>query len=97
MEIIQELWEVIEDRKKNPVAGSYTNKLLNNPDGILEKLDEELLEIKKAVERNHLGTVEEKDSLVWETSDFLYHLLVLLSSKDVDLGTIMKELRRRRN
>jgi len=97
MEVIQELWEVIEGRKSKPVTGSYTNKLLNDPDKLMEKLAEELSEIKKAVETGHIGSVDEKDSLVWETSDFLYHLLVLLSSKGVDLGTIMKELKRRRS
>lgn len=95
LEIIEELWAVIEDRKANPKAGSYTNKLLANEKKIFEKLKEELSEVEEAAEK---GTIHgsDKDSMVWEVSDLLYHLLVLLAAKGVSLDEVMAELKRRR-
>jgi len=94
MEILEELWKVIEDRKVNPKPDSYTNQLLDDQDLIFEKLKEELQEIEEAVKANKLGS--EKDGAVWEVSDFLYHLLVLLSATGIELDDVLKELKRRR-
>ena len=96
LEILKELWEVIQDRKSNPSEGSYTVKLIQDPDKLMQKMDEELDEIKAAVEAG-ATTGSGKDSLVWETGDLLYHLLVLLASKDVDFEHVLDELRRRRS
>ena len=94
--IIQELWDLIESRKNTPKKGSYTNRLLSDDALVLEKLKEELGEIIEATNSNRIGSVDEKDSLVWETADFIYHLMVLLASKNVSLDTIMEELQKRR-
>ena len=94
LDIIGELWQVIQDRKASPKEGSYTNKLLSDEGKIFEKLSEELSEIQEAVKEGRLSG--EKDSLVWETSDFIYHLLVLLAAKGVELDDVLAELRRRR-
>jgi phosphoribosyl-ATP pyrophosphohydrolase len=94
--ILQELWDIIESRKNSPKEDSYTNLLLSDDTLILEKLKEELEEIIEASKANKIGSVDEKDSLVWETADFLYHLMVLLASKNVSLDTIMEELQKRR-
>jgi len=95
LEIIEELWAVIEDRKANPKEGSYTNKLLSNEKKLFEKLKEELLEVEDAAKRGQIHG-SEKDSMVWEVSDLLYHLLVLLAAKGVSLDEVMTELKRRR-
>lgn len=95
IDIIEELWRVIRDRKVSPREGSYTNKLLCDPDKILEKLQEELGEMEEAIRKGKIrGTG--KDSLVWEASDLIYHLLVLLAAKGVELDDVLKELKRRR-
>lgn len=95
IDIIEELWAVIEDRKANPQKGSYTNKLLKDEKEIFAKLKEELDEIEDAAKKGKIHG-SEKDSLVWEASDFIYHLLVLLAAKGVDLDDVFKELKRRR-
>ena len=94
LEVIKEIWEVIQDRKDNPKEGSYTNLLLENEDAILEKLNEELGEVEEAARENKLGP--EKDSLEWESADLIYHLLVLLAAKGVKLEDVLAELRKRR-
>ncbi len=96
--IIEELWAVIEGRKDNPKKGSYTNKLLADEKLIFKKLKEELSEIEEAAKKGHLrgGKGDGKDSLVWEASDFIYHLLVLLAAKGVELDEVLAELKRRR-
>lgn len=94
LDIIKELWSVIQDRKVNPKEGSYTNKLLLDEDKIIEKLREELAEIEQSIKENKIR--DGKDSLVWESSDFIYHLLVLLAAKGIDLDEVLKELRKRR-
>jgi len=96
IEVISELWGIIEDRRANPKTGSYTNKLLTDPKKILEKLEEELGEIEEAVEKGIVGDVDEKDSLIWECSDLLYHLMVLVASQGADFGQVLQELKRRR-
>ncbi len=93
--VIEELWAVIQDRKKNPKAGSYTGKLMADEALIFEKLEEELSEIEEAVREGRISG-SEKDSLVWEVSDLLYHLLVLLAAKGVPLDEVFQELKRRR-
>lgn len=93
-EIIEELWGVIQDRKVNPKKGSYTNKLLADEKLIFKKLREELDEMEESVKLNKLGS--EKDGAVWEVSDFLYHLLVLLAAKGIALDEVLAELKRRR-
>lgn len=94
LEIIEELWEVIQDRKANPKKGSYTNKLLADEKLIFKKLKEELDEIDESIKSGNLGS--EKDGAVWEVSDFIYHLLVLLAAKGIELDDVMRELKRRR-
>jgi phosphoribosyl-ATP pyrophosphohydrolase len=93
LEMIEELWAVIQDRKVNPKKGSYTNSLLADEGKIIDKLREELAEVEEAVRKNK---TKGKDSLVWETSDLLYHLLVLLAAKGVELEDVLAELKRRR-
>jgi len=95
LDIIEELWQVLQDRRASPKGGSYTNALLSDEEKIFEKLREELSEIEEAVKEDRISG-SGKDSLVWETSDFLYHLLVLLVAKGVELDDVLAELRRRR-
>ncbi len=94
LDIIEELWQVIQDRKADPKSDSYTSSLIVDEERILEKLREELLEVEKAARSGPLRSG--RDSLVWEVSDLIYHLLVLLVAKGVELDDVLAELRRRR-
>ncbi|ACS34115.1 bifunctional phosphoribosyl-AMP cyclohydrolase/phosphoribosyl-ATP diphosphatase HisIE [Thermococcus gammatolerans] len=86
--ILRELEELIRERKKKPVEGSYTSKLFKaGKERIYKKFGEEAVEVLVA---------ETREGLIYETADMLYHLLVLLAYNDVSLGEVMAELRRRR-
>jgi len=86
--ILRELEELIRERKKKPVEGSYTSELFKaGRERIYKKFGEEAVEVLVA---------ETREGLIYETADMLYHLLVLLAYNDVSLGEVMAELRRRR-
>lgn len=86
--ILRELEELIRKRKESPVEGSYTSRLFREGrERIYKKFGEEAVEVLVA---------ENREALIYETADMLYHLLVLLAYNDVSLGEVMAELRRRR-
>jgi phosphoribosyl-ATP pyrophosphohydrolase/phosphoribosyl-AMP cyclohydrolase len=90
-EILNELYGIIADRKSNPKEGSYTCYLFDKGlDKILKKVGEEASETIIAAKNDG------KSELVYEVSDLLYHLLVLLVEKGVTLEDIEKELTSRR-
>ena len=89
--IIYDLYDVIRGRKENPIEGSYTNYLLDKGiDKILKKVGEENAETIIAAKNN------DKDEIVYETSDLLYHLLVMLFDRGVEPELIMQSLCKRR-
>ncbi|HPD25262.1 MAG TPA: bifunctional phosphoribosyl-AMP cyclohydrolase/phosphoribosyl-ATP diphosphatase HisIE [Candidatus Marinimicrobia bacterium] len=87
---IFELEEIIRDRRNNPKPGSYTNKLFDAGDErIAQKVGEEATEVViDAVTGNGVRLPE-------EVADLLYHLLVLLTAKDLALDDIMNVLEKR--
>jgi phosphoribosyl-ATP pyrophosphohydrolase len=88
---LSDLFAVLESRKRELPEGSYTASLFESgEDVILRKLMEEATEVLLASKD---GTREE---LVWEASDLLFHLMVLLVAKDVSLDEIAAELEGRR-
>ncbi|HPB16312.1 MAG: phosphoribosyl-ATP diphosphatase [Clostridia bacterium] len=90
-EILNELYQVITDRKKNPKEGSYTCYLFDKGlDKILKKVGEEASETIIAAKN------DSKEEIVYEVSDLLYHLMVLLVEKDITLEQIAEELKNRR-
>lgn len=89
--VVQELYEVITDRKKNPVEGSYTNYLFSKGiDKILKKIGEESVEV---VISSLSG---EKSAIIYEIADLQYHLMVLMAEKDITPEDIYNELKKRR-
>lgn len=89
--VLEQLYEVITDRKDNPREGSYTNYLFSKgTDKILKKVGEESAEVIIAAKNGDQGEI------TYEISDLLYHLLVLLVEKRVRLGRIWEELESRR-
>ena len=86
---IGDLYKVVLDRKINPIEDSYTNYLFTEGiDKILKKVGEESAEV-------IIGAKNSKEELIYESSDLIYHLLVLLVNEDVSLGDIYEELNKR--
>jgi phosphoribosyl-ATP pyrophosphohydrolase len=89
-DIFDELFAVIQERKTHPSPGSYTAKLLAGGDEVLKKVGEEAIEVLLA------GKGQSDARLIEESADLIYHLLVLLVSRDLTLDDVRAELARRR-
>lgn len=84
---LDSLFRIIEDRKLNPLAGSYTSSLFAlGEDEILKKLGEEAVEVILAAKSQGPVRLQE------EIADWIYHMLVLVSLKDMTLDQILLEL-----
>ena len=89
--LLSRLYELIQDRKRERPAGSYTTYLFDEGiDKILKKLGEESAETIIAAKN------DDDARLVAEVSDLVYHLLVLLVARGVSLDEVAKELGQRR-
>ena len=89
--IINELYEVIKDRKENRDEGSYTSYLFNKGiDKILKKLGEECTEVIISAKNNI------KEEQVLEMGDLIYHLLVTMVEMDISIEDVEEELKNRR-
>lgn len=87
---LTELQDFIEKRHEEMPEGSYTTSLFK--DGLnrmAQKVGEEALE---AVIEAVNGT---DDRLIYEASDMFYHLIVLLTSKNLRIEDVAEELRKR--
>lgn len=81
------LYETVRQRKAEPVEGSYTNYLFDSGiDKILKKIGEEAAEVIIASKN---ASAEE---IIYETSDLLYHLIVLLNEREVEFEEVLKSL-----
>lgn len=90
MTVFEDVYGVIEDRKKHPKEGSYTNYLFDKGiDKILKKVGEEATEIIIAAKNPN------PEEIKYEISDFLYHVMVLMCERGVTWEDITKELAQR--
>ena len=92
-DVLDELFAVIEDRKANLPEDSYTASLFTDEKGenaVLEKLGEETTELLLAAKD------DDREELVHESADIVYHLLVVLAMNDVDLSDLRAKLQERR-
>ena len=92
-DIIEELFAVIEDRKATLPEDSYTASLFTHEKGenaVLEKLGEETTELILAAKD------DDHDEIAHESADIVYHMLVLLAMKDMDISELQAELADRR-
>ena len=88
--IVDKLYGVIGERKGNPEEGSYTTYLFNEGvDKILKKVGEEASEVIIGAKNSS------KEEVIYETSDLVYHMLVLLVEMGVSLDDIKQELHKR--
>jgi len=89
--ILDELYELVLDRKDNPKEGSYTNYLLEKGvDKIAKKVGEEAVEVVIASKNTR------RSETVAEVSDLLYHLTVLLGELEISYDEVYEELKLRR-
>ena len=87
---LSELQDFIDKRKQEMPEGSYTTSLFNKGiNKIAQKVGEEALET--VIEATN-GT---SDHLVYEASDLLYHLIVMLTEKGLRIEDVAEELHRR--
>ncbi len=85
---LESLLNLIRERKKNTVDGSYTNKLLNDKTLSKAKVLEEVDELIEAVEND--------TNKIHEAADVLYHLVVYLEANNIQIEDVMDELNKRR-
>ena len=90
--IIREVYEVLESRRDNPID-SYTSNIMKDSDKkaedkILEKIAEEAGEV--------LIASKNDENLVYESVDLIFHTLLLLVYKGVELDEVFDEFKRRR-
>jgi phosphoribosyl-AMP cyclohydrolase / phosphoribosyl-ATP pyrophosphohydrolase len=89
--VLDEISRVIAQRGSERPDGSYTTKLFDKGlDHVLKKIGEEAVEVILA------GKGESDERLAEETADLLYHVMVALSQRGIDLGRTLEVLTRRR-
>lgn len=89
-QILPTLARIIHERKMTMPEGSYTARLLGaGPARIGQKVGEEGVELAIAAQYN------DRQRCTEEAADLLYHLFVLLESKDIDYRSVYDELKKR--
>lgn len=92
MEFLSELQDFIDKRRKDMPEGSYTTSLFKKGvNKIAQKVGEE------AVETIIEATNGSNEKLIYEASDMLYHLIVLLADKGLRIEDVALELAKRHN
>ena len=86
---LENLFKLARERKKNPIEGSYTNKLLTDKSLCKAKVLEEIDELIEAT--------EEDTNKIHEAADVLYHLIMYLEANEIKIEDILKELENRKN
>ena len=81
-----ELYDVIHDRLKSAAPSSYS-----------ASLDKNRLEAKIREETEELIEAEKREDIIWEASDLLYFLMVLLARNEIPFSDVLWELGRRRH
>ena len=85
---LESLFRLAKERKKTPIDGSYTNKLLSDKSLSKEKILEEINELIEAVDNN--------SNKIHEAADVLYHLIMYLEANDINIEDVLTELDKRK-
>ena len=89
-QFLNKLFELIKDRKAKMPEGSYTTKLFNQGSNrIIQKVGEEAIETVIAAKNR------DKNEIVNEVSDLVYHLFVMLAEQEIEFEEIVKNLEKR--
>ena len=90
-DIMEELYSLLVDRQEKPIENSYSCYLYKEGlDKILKKVGEEASEVIIAAKN------KDKGQLVYEISDLIYHLLILMINENITIDDIKDELKKRR-
>ncbi len=90
-EILDELFIVVKDRKEDPRKESYVCSLFDSgEDRILQKVGEEAVEFILASKSS------KREDIIYECADLVFHIMVSLGYKGIELEEIYKELEKRR-
>ena len=85
---LENLFKLARERKKNPIKGSYTNKLLTDKSLSKAKVLEEIDELIEAI--------EEDTNKIHEAADVFYHLIMYLEANNIKVEDVMAELDKRK-
>ncbi len=86
-EILKKLEQIIRDRQQVLPEGSYTTHLFTSgAEKIRKKTGEEAVELILA---------QDRDSIIYEAADLIYHMMVLLASENIQVNMVLQELDRR--
>lgn len=89
-EITNKILDILEQRKLSTTEKSYTKSLFEKgDDAILKKVIEEAGEVLMATKDG------KNDKIIYEVADLYFHILVLLSHKNIKITEISTELERR--
>ena len=88
LKTLEDIVTLARERKKNPVEGSYTNKLLEYETLSKEKVLEEICELIESVEKN--------TNKFHEASDVFYHLIMYMEKNGIKIEDVMEELNSRK-
>ena len=88
LNVLENLFNLARERKKTPIDGSYTNKLLSNKLLSKEKILEEINELIEAVEKD--------TNKIHEAADVFYHLIIYLEANNIKIEEVMSELDKRK-
>ncbi|MHB9041175.1 MAG: phosphoribosyl-ATP diphosphatase, partial [Melioribacteraceae bacterium] len=84
---INQLSQLIRERKENLPENSYTTKLFKEgADRIIQKVGEEAIETVIAAKNR------DKEEIINETSDLIYHLLVMLAEQEIGFDEVVNKL-----
>lgn len=88
---LDELYQIICDRKRNMPTGSYVASLFEQGnDRIIQKVGEEAIEVVIAAKN------DSKQQTISEMADLLFHLMVLMAAISITPSEVMQELNKRR-
>ena len=87
-ENLEQLMQIIRERKNSSSDKSYTNTLLNDKNLSVAKVKEEIAELIEAVEQN--------SNKIHEAADVIYHLMVYLEANNINVEDVMSELKKRK-
>ena len=88
LNVLEELINLAKERKKSPVEGSYTNKLLSNNSLSKAKVLEEINEL--------IESVDKDKNKIHEAADVFYHLIMYLEANEIKIEDVMEELNKRK-
>jgi len=88
--ILERIFEVIKDRINNPKPDSYVSKLSSQgEDANLQKIGEEATELVLAAKN------QDENNIIHEAADLIFHTMVLLAQKKLEMREIFEELEKR--